>query len=281
VSDRFWVRTATVAAGLGLFFVLVVLLPHPHHLALNVLISAASILGALELQGLLRKRGLPCYRFAPFLAGLLPAVTYLEVAGLSSFTWSVLAGLGPVCVVLLRSLWFRRRQDLVSALPAAGSSLLVLLYPALFLSFLVRLSGLAQPSLALLFFFSLCFVNDTVAYLFGTFLGARTRLNYAVSPNKSVIGFLGGLIGSVAMALLFRALLPKLLHVSYGLAALFGGGIGILTIAGDLVESALKRSAGSKDSGSMVPGRGGVLDSVDSWLLSAPAFYFVFRMVSG
>ncbi len=157
---------------------------------------------------------------------------------------------------------------------------LVLLYPAGLLTFVVRLSGLPRPGLALALFFSMIFANDILAYLVGTFLGAGTRLNYPISPNKSALGFAGGLAGSVGVALGFRAAFPGQLAIGWGGAAALGLVIGVLTIGGDLVESAFKRSAGLKDSGRTIPGRGGVLDSVDSWLLAAPVFYAVMRGLS-
>jgi phosphatidate cytidylyltransferase len=82
------------------------------------------------------------------------------------------------------------------------------------------------------------------------------------------------------VALLLRATVEDLLPIGYGLTILFGAGAGFFTITGDLAESALKRSADVKDSGGVIPGRGGILDSIDSWLLTAPMFYFVFLWIS-
>jgi phosphatidate cytidylyltransferase len=124
------------------------------------------------------------------------------------------------------------------------------------------------------------FANDIVAYLAGMFLGRRTRLGYAVSPNKSAVGFVAGVLASIAVVMVFRVAIPELLPIGYGFTVLLGAAAGILTIAGDLVESALKRSAAVKDSGGIIPGRGGILDSIDSWLLTAPLFYFVFLWIS-
>jgi phosphatidate cytidylyltransferase len=162
-------------------------------------------------------------------------------------------------------------------LPRAASALLLVLYPGLFMAFVVRLSGLPQASLALGFFFCLVFLNDTLAYLGGVLARGWSRLGWPVSPNKSAIGFAFGLAGAAAIAVLCRALFPGFLRVGYAGAVFFGLAIGVLTILGDLVESALKRSSGVKDSSGLIPGRGGVLDSVDSWLLAAPAYYLFFH----
>ena len=123
--------------------------------------------------------------------------------------------------------------------------------------------------------------NSPRYYDFGDVLIPR---ELKVDRDESFIyqtpGFAAGVLASVGVALLFKAVLPGLLPIGYGGTALFGAVAGLLTIAGDLVESALKRSAFVKDSGGIIPGRGGILDSIDSWLLTAPMFYFVFLWIS-
>lgn len=111
---------------------------------------------------------------------------------------------------------------------------------------------------------------DTGGYFFGRFLG-KTPLYPAVSPKKTRAGFVGALIGAASSAAIARfSFLPDLdlLH-----ALLLGVVAGALGQLGDLVESLLKRSTGIKDSGSLVPGHGGVLDRVDAVLLVAPLVY--------
>ena len=229
---------------------------------------------------MLSGRNIPVFPYIFLPAGLIPATTYLEVQGLisSRLTFAILAGL--LILVFLRSLLVLGAKDLEGLLTRVSASILALIYPAVFLSFIVRLTVYENASRVLLLFFCMSFANDILAYLAGMFLGRRTRLGLAISPNKSAIGFAAGVFASVGMALLFKAVFPDLLAISYGVVAVFGAVAGTLTILGDLVESALKRSAAVKDSGSLIPGRGGILDSIDSWLLNAPLFYFVFLWIS-
>jgi len=269
-----------VVVALPLFFLLIFILPHYNHLVLNITMVLIAAVGAKEAQTLLAKRGIPAFSFLFPLAGLIPAITYLEVLGVVSSRWSLAVPTALVVLVLLRCLWVRGPQDLAPLLQRIAASLLVLIYPAALLSFIVRLSALENASLVLFFFFSIIFVNDTMAYLVGMFIGRSTKLNYPISPNKSALGFAAGVLAAVGIAVLFKVLFPRLLPVRYLVAALFGAAVGVFTIAGDLVESALKRSAEVKDSGGVIPGRGGILDSIDSWLLSAPLFYFVFLLIS-
>jgi phosphatidate cytidylyltransferase len=276
----FFIRTATVVVALPVFFVLVFILTQYHHLALNIGAVLVAALGSMELEALLRKRGIPAFRFLFPFAVLIPAAAYLEVVGLVSPAWFLGIPTVLVVLVLLRALWVRDQKDLSVLLQRITSSLLVIFYPALLLSFIVRLTAFGNARWVLLLFFSVTFANDITAYLAGMFLGRGTRLGYAVSPNKSAVGFAAGILASIGVTLLFRATVAGLLPIGYGATAGFGAAAGILTIAGDLVESALKRSAAVKDSGGIIPGRGGILDSIDSWLLTAPMFYFVFLWIS-
>jgi phosphatidate cytidylyltransferase len=280
ISGRFWPRLATFVVGLSAFYTLIFLLPHLHHLAFNLLATAAALAGGLELSALLAHKGLPRARAAAWLGPLLPASAYLELSG-----WLPAGSLWVALLVLCggalaATVWARRAEDLQPMLPRAATALLLVLYPGLFMAFVVRLSGLPRASLALGFFFCLVFLNDTLAYLGGVLARGWSRLGWPVSPNKSAIGFACGLGGAAGTAAACRALFPDFLPVSWLGAVLFGLGIGVLTILGDLVESALKRSSGVKDSSSLIPGRGGVLDSIDSWLLAAPAYYLFFAQIA-
>ncbi len=275
-------RIVTVAVTLPLFFILVFLLPHFNHLSLNIVALSASILGALEVASFFRKREIPVSRLLfPLLSATLPIVAYLEIAGVVQPAFSSFWLMTLFILVLIRGVLVKKEKDLADVLQLISSSLLVIIYPALFISYIVRLSGFENSSIIILFFLSLPIANDILAYLAGMFLGGSTRLKLPVSPNKSIVGFIAGFLSSIGVALLFNYFFPTLLLGKTSYAVLLGAVIGLLTILGDLAESALKRSAGVKDSGKLIPGRGGMLDSVDSWLLSAPVFYYFFKMIYG
>jgi phosphatidate cytidylyltransferase len=116
------------------------------------------------------------------------------------------------------------------------------------------------------------FANDTGAYFFGRALG-RHKLYPTVSPSKTVEGAVGGLIGGLIALLGLHAALPqKLTWMDCVFVAVPGSVLGPI---GDLVESLLKRSAGVKDSGKLLPGHGGVLDRIDA-LLFVGAWVYVY-----
>ena len=112
--------------------------------------------------------------------------------------------------------------------------------------------------------------GDTMAYFTGRAIGRR-KLAPAVSPGKTVEGAVGGLLGSVGCSILYsHGFLPG---VPAGYAAVAGAAVGIFGQAGDLFESLVKRAAGVKDSGTILPGHGGILDRVDGILAAGPVLY--------
>jgi phosphatidate cytidylyltransferase len=123
----------------------------------------------------------------------------------------------------------------------------------------------------LLFLFVLVWVADTAAYFTGSFLG-RTKLAPKVSPGKSVEGVVGGLIGAVLLAWLCGTMIWNyefsLLMQWIGLAVV----VVLFSVVGDLTESKLKRVAGVKDSGNLLPGHGGILDRIDALTAAAPVY---------
>jgi phosphatidate cytidylyltransferase len=117
--------------------------------------------------------------------------------------------------------------------------------------------------------------GDTLAYFTGKGLG-RTKLAPVISPNKTVEGAVGGLLGSVACGILYaHGFLPA---VPAWYAAAAGGAIGLFGQGGDLFESLLKRAAGVKDSGTLFPGHGGIFDRVDGILAAGPILFVMALM---
>lgn len=123
----------------------------------------------------------------------------------------------------------------------------------------------------LLLIMMIVMTNDSTAYYVGSAFG-KHRLYEAVSPKKSIEGAIGGLFGSLGGTLLAKfTFFPQLSLLDAVVTALV---IGIIGQLGDLFESLLKRSFGVKDSGTIFPGHGGVLDRLDSIIFAAPVTYY-------
>jgi phosphatidate cytidylyltransferase len=276
----FSLRVVLVIVALPVLGVLVLLLPHLYHLGFNVVVLGASVMGALEMAALFHSRKIPTsLTLAPILASTLPIGAYLEVAHVIPSGWMGVWMPAALGVILMRAVIFKKERKLNEVLAFASSSTFTFLYPALFMSWIVRISSLAEPTLSILLFLCLVFGNDMSAYFAGSLWGASTRLNLPVSPQKSVVGFVAGFVGSLIVVGLFLLFTPGFPRFGLGLDVVLALCTGATVILGDLLESGLKRSAGVKDSGFVIPGRGGMLDSVDSMLLTAPLFYYFFLLV--
>ena len=129
----------------------------------------------------------------------------------------------------------------------------------------------------LLYFILVTKCSDIGAYCVGSVIGRR-RMTPQISPGKTWEGLVGGVILSVVSSLLLAYYWGEQLGGMPLLrAALLGGVLSLGAVAGDLVESILKRDAGVKDSGHGIPGMGGVLDLMDSLLFNAPLMYLYLR----
>ncbi|HSO73089.1 MAG TPA: phosphatidate cytidylyltransferase [Thermodesulfobacteriota bacterium] len=159
-----------------------------------------------------------------------------------------------------------------------GKQLFALCYLPLFLPFFILLRGGPQGVHWIFFVLAVNYAGDTAAYYTGRAFG-RHKLAPAVSPKKTREGSIGGLAANALMAWIFQQTL--FMTVSAGELILLGLAVGILSQFGDLLESMLKRASGVKDSGTLFPGHGGVLDRVDSLLLPAPVVYFYLRTWNG
>lgn len=169
-------------------------------------------------------------------------------------------------------------------LPSLGNSVIGQLYIAVPLALTIRLTLVVDPfssmtqynGLLLLAIFIFIWVNDTGAYLVGSRWGKR-RLAPSISPKKSVEGSIGGLLLVLLSAVVLRLLLfPEL---SWLRILLIAAVVAIFGTIGDLFESSLKRQAGVKDSGKLIPGHGGILDRIDSLLLAVPAVYLLLAVL--
>lgn len=244
-----------------------------NHIAFHVLAFAASLLAANELYHLLSvKFSLQC-RPLVLVATVIPVFVCALSAVLErpfgfidySFVFSIL--LCMAFEVLSASTF----ENSVSHL---FTSSFIILYSGYFVTFITRITTHAHSREFLTFFFLMVCMCDSVAWFFGVLFGKNNKGVIKASPNKSVAGFIGGFAGTMLTGTIAHLLFPQVFTGSLAKILVLSFFIAFVAIIGDLVESVLKRSVGIKDSGSLIPGRGGVLDSIDSILFVAPVYYF-------
>jgi phosphatidate cytidylyltransferase len=178
--------------------------------------------------------------------------------------------LGMLFLILMQ---FRRRQH-SGVIVAISATLFGIIYVSWFFSFLIKIRYLPQGIGLLSMLLLITKLGDIGAYLVGSRFG-KIPLMPHISPKKTVEGALGGLFFSVLGALAGNTLIG----LNYWHAVIIGIALGILGQLGDLSESLMKRDCQVKDSGSIFPGMGGVLDAIDSLLFTAPVFYFYMHAV--
>ena len=260
------IRILSALALLPLVLVTVWLLPP---MATLVLAEVAALIAFFEYRALARRLG----------ASMPPGIVAAAVLGSCA---AVGLGSAPVDVILMAAVIAVAAVAVGGARPGpavlhdVAAALFAPLYLGLPLGALAAVR--AQQGREALFLLMFAIVgSDTAQYYVGRVAGRRL-LAPAISPKKTVEGAAGGLVASVAiMTLLGGAWLPGL---SSGVTALLGATVAVLGIAGDLFESLLKRSADVKDSAALIPGHGGLLDRIDSWLFAAPVYYVFVRFVA-
>lgn len=134
---------------------------------------------------------------------------------------------------------------------------------------LLHMQSAPQEFSIVLFIFMLIWINDSFAFIFGLWLGKR-RLFERISPKKSWEGFFGGLIMTIVVSYFFSKINSSLNVYEW---LVFGLLSALASVFGDFIESMLKRTASVKDSGSILPGHGGILDRIDSLLFVGPVIY--------
>ena len=227
-------------------------------------IAALGISGLLAWRPVLPMGVVAVAVFAPLTAALLRPSAPGIIGSASFRTLGMLyLGLPVFAAVSLRGAAGSVSQDWLEEL----ANLIAMSWPS-------ASRGLAWTALVIL----AIWVGDSAAYLVGRAFGRR-HLAPRVSPKKTVEGSLAGLLGSALTAALANSLLGLDLHMLGAVA--IGLGLGLTGQLGDLIESLLKRQAGVKDSGAIIPGHGGILDRIDALLLTFPAAWAVSSLVDG
>jgi phosphatidate cytidylyltransferase len=235
------------------------------------IVAAAALLGLAEFAALLRARGIVPLHVAGF---ALSAALFAEVA------WVGRAGppAWPLATLLLLATALGRTRDLPSTVPALAGTLLGAAYLGVMggaMAGLLLLPPADQGAWRLALLLAITWASDIAAFFVGHAFG-RHRLAPALSPGKTVEGALGGLLGGIGGAIAWRAWGSPALGLWPAVA--LGAGVAATGMAGDLFESLLKRWAGVKDSGTLFPGHGGMLDRLDSLLFGAPVVYYFFLL---
>lgn len=231
-----------------------------------LVISIISLIGANEYYSICLKKDGLFLRIPLIASALLPILaTYYKRPDLV-FALLIFSLVANACITVFNAAKLHSPFDIL--VKANFGSL----YLGLFTSCLVLFMAWPDGAAWLLFLTTITAASDTGAYFIGKSVG-KNKLCPSISPGKTIEGFIGGMIcGTLCSLLVATAVFDSVNPVALTLCAMLLSALGVV---GDLVESLLKRSMNVKDSGSILPGHGGVLDRVDSLLLTAPVLYFL------
>jgi phosphatidate cytidylyltransferase len=262
-----------------LVFGSLLLFPGHNHLVFSIISIAAGMIGSLELSAFFEKKDIgstASFLLVPILGIAYPVLTLLEVNGIiqDRVQDGVIAGIAVFIFGL--QIIRREKSNFYRSLTSISVNLTLLFYPGFFLAHIIKMTALPNSSIVITVFLISVFLNDTMAYTAGKIFGKHSPKPVPLSPNKSLVGFITGVVTSIITVTVGAALFPGAFSGNPAKAALLGliSGIGVIT--GDLVESAMKRAVRIKDSGVVIPGRGGILDSIDSPVFSSVFFYYFF-----
>lgn len=232
---------------------------------LTFMVLLATFLGLREFYNLTFPQSKRIEQFIGMGLGLILSiiVSHGDVEAFSPFL--------VLLLLLLSILFMATSQNLSSTISNIGVTLFGIFYIGFLLSHVSLIRNMADGREWALFLIATVWAGDISAFFSGSFFG-RHKLYPKISPNKTYEGLVGAIVGSVLVALAFSMIfLPRL---GKGYCIFFAIGLGIFGQLGDFTESMVKRSARVKDSGSLIPGHGGMLDRLDSFLFSAPFLHY-------
>jgi phosphatidate cytidylyltransferase len=233
----------------------------------SLLIAAVIVLAAWEYENIINATKPAPRRWEFILSSVI--IVFLVYHRDLGFLY-IITGLLTIILILCDLFRIRKYQESPD-IGLLAKYILGLIYIPVLMSYFILIRGLEAGVLWIFFILLLAFSGDVAAFYAGKYLG-KTKLMPAISPNKTVAGVIGLVLGSMGACLLFRCYFFPDLSIFHILGMAFLGSI--IGQLGDLFESEIKRGAGIKDSGSLLPGHGGILDRIDCLLFIAPFIYY-------
>ncbi|MCQ2574098.1 MAG: phosphatidate cytidylyltransferase [Treponema sp.] len=267
-------RLLTFFIGAPLIFALVLVKPG-YHFPLQIVILLVSFISLNEYHKMAstKVKLFPKWIFV-CLGLLIPACSYLFFfIGLSQ---EILLWLYTIIVIIFMAIECFSANEFSTSLEKIAISSLGIFYVGYMITFVQRLCSFENNSMVIILFLAFVFLCDSAAWFFGILFGKNNRGFIKASPNKSIAGFVGGILSDIALAVLLKFLLAKYLPADIWRYMILAFGTACAAIVGDLIESVIKRSCNTKDSGRVIPGRGGMIDCIDSIVVAAPVFYIIY-----
>lgn len=258
---------------------LILLLPifsHFNFLALFLTCFVTMLIATYEMHTLLLKK-YEVYNWFFFVFVVVFDFTLLYFLSLTNapakLYWLIF--LVPFFLLVMVELFISQSKGFEKSLERILTGFCIFIYPIWLGNFLCFLTHLNNPSKIVAMFFISVISCDSLAWLFGMLFGKNNRGLVKVSPKKSIAGFIGSFISSILCSILAIYLILQLQDKPYFISFIIMFFTHLAATIGDLFESVLKRAICVKDSGNVIIGRGGILDSIDGMLFAAPTFFLL------
>lgn len=264
-----WIRILSAVLGIPV----IILVLYYGRTTLTIALTIVTLIGLKEFYGVFKKIAIKPFEMTGLISGaLIIASTGLYGERATEIVPFVLIACIFICFSIMIFTGRTRITDL-------GVTLLGIVYVSIFMSLILLIYINEYGKLFIWLVFILAWAEDTFAYFIGINFG-RHKLCPSISPKKSVEGAVGGLSGSVIGSLVFGFVAHRLSGISFKAVDIMVLGVigGALAQLGDLSASLIKRYAGVKDYGNIIPGHGGILDRFDSILFTAPVVYYYIRL---
>lgn len=256
-------RLVVALVAIPALYLYVMYLPPQYFLFLLVFVSTVALAEFYVISGV---EGPVKY------AGLFWGAVVLTVHYFSRDVFPEILTLALLSLLMVRLI---AKREPAGAIREATAAVFGLFYIPVLMSFQVNIIRAGAPLLVMLYF--AVWGSDSMALYIGRSLGRR-KLYVEVSPNKTVAGGVGSLIGGIIGAALIRFAIMNFMPLQK--AVFLGLAVGFSSVIGDLTESMFKRDAHIKDSSSIIPGHGGMLDKIDSVTFAGPVFYWCCIMLN-
>lgn len=255
-----------VIAGVVLIPVVLFLILWENTLPMAIALYIMIFIGNFELYNIIKAKEEPVSKAISFLGAVfIPLCFYFG-------GWQQFAYFFVSLIIFIFLIKMFSKEPTEGVIKYLSINIFAAVFFPLFLSFIWLIRSLEFGEYWVIFLFVTIWMSDSFAYFTGMLIGKR-RIVPKISPKKSLEGFLGGIVFGSAGALIFYHFVLMQTGLSFIKVFIMAIDVVIAGIVGDLFESMLKRDAGVKDSGNLIPGHGGALDRFDSVTIAAPVLY--------
>lgn len=272
MNKKFLRRTYTAI----IFLILVLLSILINKYFFGILFLVFTIISLTEFYLLTEKRGFKPQKLYGTISGaLIFIISFLYTDGTIGEKWFLL--FIPLFIFLIISELYRKEEQLFRYIAFTTFGIIYIVFPFSFLNYLIinPLTNNEFSHVFILSFFALIWINDTGAYIVGSNFG-KHKLFERISPKKTWEGTIGGVLMTIILAFVLSLFFKELTLFQWIIFAVI---IAVFGTYGDLSESMLKRRAGVKDSGNILPGHGGLLDRFDSVFLASPIIFVYLKIL--